>query len=800
MFDSFRQDICYAVRMLHHQPGFTLACVVTLALGIGANTAIFSIVNAALLTPIAVPHPNRVVMVWTDKDGRSSGGFPASGPDFQDWRASGIFENLAGFTTDGYNLLMDGTPRRVQGAAVTESWFEILREKPYLGRLFRAADMQPGHDHVAVLGYGLWRTRFGGDREIAGKTAIINSAAYTIIGVLPPHIAKAANEKLYVPLLFEPPLGTNRALRYIGTVGRLAPHLSLDAAQSGMSAVSQRLAREYPNSDGGYRAHLQPMEQAYVQNVHTLVLVLFGAVGFVLLIACANIASLLLVRGAARTKEIAVRAALGASKARILRQLITESVLLALAGAAVGIVPAWFAIQLLARFRPESLPNADLIGLNPTVLLFTALLAVCTGVLFGGLPAWMASRRSGDSPLRERSQISGRELRFGNFFVIAEVAFTVVLLAGAGLMLRTIVQLRAANPGYETATLTMRISLAGKQYAAPEKQVFFCKELLRRISNLPGVQAAGAIDSLPTSDDLEGGTLHFTDRPQPKQADAPIVVIGSATPDYFRAMHIPLIRGRFFTAGDNSAKPLVVILDQKTARKYWPDTDPLGRTVRLRLHAPPRRIVGIVGNIDRNMAVKLKSRAGEVYVPFAQSPVQNISIAITSSRKEALLVPVLRRTISALAPDQPVYQVETMAEAREATRGDSRFSAWLLGLFALLSLVLAAVGIYAVIAYTVERRRREIGIRMALGATPSEMLLDVLRTGAILIGAGTAVGIAGALALTRLMRGMLYGVGANDPLSFVAAALILAAVGLAAAGIPAYRASRIDPARALRQE
>jgi predicted permease len=480
--------------------------------------------------------------------------------------------------------------------------------------------------------------------------------------------------------------------------------------------------------------------------------------------------------------------------------LITESVLLALAGAAVGIVPAWCAIQLLARYRPESLPNADLIGLNPTVLLFTALLAICTGVLFGGLPAWMASRRSGDSPLRERSSISGRELRFGNFFVIAEVAFTVVLLAGAGLMLRTIAHLRAANPGYDTATLTIRISLAGKQYAAPEKQIFFCKELLRGVSNLPGVEAAGAIDSLPTSDDLEGGTLHFTDRPQPKQADAPIVVIGSATPDYFHAMHIPLIRGRFFTAGDDSIHPLVVILDQKTARKYWPHTDPLGRTVRLRLHAPPRRIVGIVGNIDRNMAVKLKSRAGEVYVPFAQSPAPNISIAIASSRNAAGLVPVLHKTISALAPDQPVYQVETMARAREATRGDSRFSAWLLGLFALLSLLLAAVGIYATIAYAVEQRRREIGIRMALGATPVEMLLDVLRKGAILVVTGTVIGIGGALVLTRLMRGMLYGIGVNDPLSFAAAALILATVGLAAAYIPAYRASRIEPAVALRQE
>ncbi|MGH9582113.1 MAG: ABC transporter permease, partial [Bryobacteraceae bacterium] len=373
--------------MLRRQPGFTLACIATLAVGIGANTAIFSIVNAALLTPIAVPHPERVAVVWTDKGGPGSGGFPASGPDFLDWRAAGIFQKLAGFTTNGYSLLIHGRPERIQGAAVTREWFQILEQKPYLGRLFRPEDMQPGHDRVAVLTYSLWRSRFGSDREIVGKSAILDSAAYTVIGVLPPRIAKAADEELYVPLLFEPPLGTNRALRYIGAVGRLAPHLSLAAAQSGMNAISKRLERQYPNEDDGDRARLQPIEQAYVQNVHRLVMVLFGAVGFVLLIACANIASLLLVRGTSRTKEIAVRAALGASKARILRQLISESVLLALAGAAAGIVPAWFAIRLLARYRPDSLPNPDLIGLNPTVLLFTALLAICTGVLFGAMPA-----------------------------------------------------------------------------------------------------------------------------------------------------------------------------------------------------------------------------------------------------------------------------------------------------------------------------------------------------------------------------------------------------------------------------
>jgi predicted permease len=799
-FDSFRQDLGYAARLLRKQPGFALACIATLALGIGANTAIFSVVNAALLTPIPVPQPQRVVMIWTDKPARGSSGFPASGPDYLDWQASGVFQKLAGFTTDGYNLLIGSRPVRVQGAAVTQDWFGIMGVKPHLGHLFRPEDLRPGHDRVAVITYQLWRARFGSDPEVIGKSAIINSAAYTVIGVLPPRIARAGDEELYVPLLLEPPLGTKRAQRYIGVVGRLAPHLTLAAAQSGMTALSMRLERQYPNEDGGDRARLQPIEEAYVQDVHTLVLVLFGAVGFVLLVACANIANLLLVRGMARRKEIAIRSALGASKLRILQQLLTESVLLALGGAVAGIVPAWFGIQLLARYRPEALPNPDLIALNPAVLLFTLMLAICTGVLFGAIPAWAVWRASGSSPLRERAQISGRELRVGNLFVMAEIALTIVLLAGAALMLRTLQQLRAANPGYDTRVLTMGISLTGNQYEAPGKQVLFCKELLRRIDDLPGVRAAGVIDSLPTSNDVEGGTLHFIDRPEPKQSDAAIVIIGSATPGYFSAMHIPLIRGRLFSDADGAADPPVVILDASTAQQYWPHEDAIGRSVRLRLDDPLRRIVGIAGRVDRNVTVKLKSRIGQVYVPFAQSPAADMSVAIASNMNSAALIPTVRRTIAALAPDQPVFKVQTMAEARAAGQISSRLSAWLLGFFALASLLLAAVGIYAVIAYIVEQRRREIGIRMALGATRSQILVQVLRTGAKLTIGGAVAGLAGALLLTRTMRGLLYGVSASDPVSFLAAIGLLILVGLAATCIPAYRASRVEPATALRQE
>jgi predicted permease len=801
--EALWQDLRYGARMLYQKPGFTTLATLTLALGIGANTAIFSVVNAALLTPFPMPSPERVVMVWTENPARNWHGFPASIPDYLDWKASGVFAKLAAFTTDGFNLRIGDRTERIEGLRVTAEWFEIQQLKPRLGRTLEQMDTRPGRDKVALLGYDFWTSRFNADPAIVGKSAVIDGALCTIVGVLPQKVARFGKEQVYAPFVFQPPVSTDRGTRFFAVVGRLRDGLSLAAAERRMSDVNAGLAKQY-TEDAGVSVHLQPVEEANVQDIEGLLLVLFGAVGFVLLVACANIANLLLVRATARRKEMAIRAALGASRLRLVSQLLSESVLLALLGGVVGILPALGDIHLIANFKLEDLPNAELITLNPSVLMFTFVVAVVTGVLFGLAPALQVWRTDPNEPLKDstRSQTSRHQARLGHLFVVAQVAAAVVLLSGAGLMLRSFIYMRSANPGYDPhGVLMMKIALSGQRYDAPDQQANFYVEALRRLSSLPGVRSAGGTNALPDGSDLHGSGLHLPDRPEPKQGTVPVVLVDSVTPDYFRTLQIPLLRGRYFMETDRPNAPLAAIVDSGLAKHYWPGGDPIGKQIKLEPKESLLTIVGVVGDVEQNVLVKLtKGRLDQVYRPFAQAPKPQMSLVVSAQTDPARLTSAVRAAISAIDTDQPIFEMQTLDDARAGNQAPARLSTSLLGFFGGLALLLAAVGIYGVVSYRVGQRTRELGIRMALGAQRSDLLRLVLGKGGLMILVGAVLGLAGALLLTRLMASLLYGISPRDPLTFSAVTLLLTGVGFLASYIPARRASKVDPTIALRCE
>ncbi len=803
ILETLWQDLRYGARMLYKKPGFTTVAIITLALGIGANSAIFSVMNASLLAPVPVPSPEHVVMVWTDNPVRGWHELPASAPDYSDWKASGIFKSLAAFHDANFNLRVGDKTERVAGLSVTSEWFDIQQVKPYLGRVFNSTDMQPGHNRVGVVGYDLWASRFASDRHIAGKSAVVNGQPFTIIGVLPKHALKMDKEVFYAPLVFDTAADLDRGTRSDLVVGRLRDGLSLAAARQRMSELSARMAKQY-TSDVGSTVRLQPIKEAYVEDIQALVLLLLCAVSFVLLVACANIANLLLVRGTARRKEMAVRAALGASRSRLACQLISESVLLAVLGGAAGILPAWCGIRLIANFKLEDLPRPELVTLNASVLAFTFILAVITGVLFGLAPAWQLWKSDTNEPLKEaqRSNTAGPQRRLSNIFVAAEVAVTVILLAGAGLMLRSFIHLRTANPGYDAShVLGLEMALSGPQYDTPDKQIAFYKNVLTSLKSLPGVEDVAASNLLPEGDNVHASGLFFDGRPAPKFGEAPIVLNGSVTPDYFHTMHIPILRGRSFEETDRASAPLTAIIDEEAAKRYWPNADTIGKLIKLGSKEPLRMIVGIAGNVEQSLIVRfLKGRVAQVYVPFAQVPKPEVSLVLSSHTEPATLTEPARAAIAAIDPNQPPFEIQTLSEARAKGDAPARIATILLGFFAALALLLAAVGIYGVISYTVGQRMREIGIRIALGAGKADLLKLVLGKGGLLIAAGAAVGLLGAVALTRFMQSLLTGISPNDPLTFFGVTLVLIAVALAASYVPARRASRVDPTVALRYE
>jgi putative ABC transport system permease protein len=801
--DRLRQDVRYGARSIRRAPGFAAVVVLTLALGIGANTAIFSVMRAAL-APIAMPRADRAVVVWSENPARGWHQFPVSVPDYRDWRDSGIFASLAAYDEDQFNLRLGGRTERVNGIRTTPELFDVAGIAAHLGRVFTAADIAPGAPSVAVLSDGLWRKRFAADPSIVGQTVVLDGAPRTVLGVLPRNFPKIGKDPVYTPLVFEEPRNSDRGSRRFNTAGRLRDGISPAAAQKRLDDLSARLEHQEPITNTGMRATLQPFEEAFLEDAKLMIVVLWGAVGFVLLIACANIGGLVLARGTARAREMTIRAALGASRWQLSRQLLTESSLLAMLGGAAAIVPAWTAMRVVAAFPIDELPNADQATLDWSVLAFNLALSLGTGILFGLLPAWQSRRADFAGALRAAGRtLSGApRQRLRSVMVVAEIALTLVLLVGAGLMLRTFVRLRNTYPGYQPKNLlTMKIAISEHQYTAGWQRTAFFTRVREEASGLAGVRGIGAIDLLPGGNNIHGAGLHFPDRPEPRPGEVPIAMWAAVAGDYFRTMQIPLVAGRFVTDADRDGTAPVAVIDDWTAKKYWPGQDAVGRSFSMGPREPQVRVVGVVGNVDPGMIVTaLQGRIGQLYLPLAQRPSAQVSLVVRTEGDQGRVGTAITALVHRLDADQSVYEVMSMNAVRAASAAPQQLASLLLGGFAGVALLLAAIGIYGVMAYNVGRRTREFGIRMSLGARPADVQRMVVKGAGRLAAIGIAIGLAGAVSLTHVLDNLLYGIRATDPATIGGVVVLVGAVALAAGFVPARRATRVDPVLALRDE
>ena len=811
--NNFLQDIKYAVRMLAKSPGFTATAILTLALGIGANTALFSVVNGVLLNPLPFPQPDRLVAVYA-----KSPTFEESSityPNFLDWHKDNrSFSSLAGFRSEDYNLTGAGQPERLHGHQISADFFSTLGIQPVLGRDFRPEEDQAGANPVALISDGLWKRKFGSSPEVLGKTLALNGKPHTIVGVFIGHVPIFRPSDVYVPIgqWTDPTFRDRRISMGMDAVGRLKPGVSIQQAGADMDSIGQNLAAEYPDADKGIGIALVPLKKDTVGDVQGILVVLLGAVGFVLLIACANVANLLLARSTGRSREFAIRSALGASAARVIRQLLTESVLLSLTGAGIGLLLAkWGTLAMIAAM-PETLPRAEEIGIDPRVLLFTLGIAVLTGVVFGLFPALKALQTDLSDTLKESGRgSSGTRHRTQRVFVAFEMAMALVLLIGAGLMLRSLGALWSINPGFNPHNvLAFSLSLTSTDAITADQLRAKYHASVEQIEAIPGVEAVSMLGgSLPMTGDSE---LPFWIEGQPKpatQQEMPSALFYLVTPGYQSAMRIPLERGRFITAQDDQHAPNVALIDASFARKFFQNQDPIGKHVNLSLLDVSPEIIGVMGHVEHwglgNTAHQ--DLQAQIYLPVWQVPdrfwplLANGSdyVARTSAAPMGS-VNAIRAAAEKFDPTAVVYGARPMEEVVANSIATKRFSMVLLSVFAALALLLSAVGIYGVVSYLVGQRLREIGLRMALGAQRGDVLRLVLGEGAKMALIGVGFGLAGALLLTRFIRQLLYGVSATDPLTFVGVAAVLTLVALAACYFPARRAMRVDPIVALRYE
>jgi putative ABC transport system permease protein len=808
LFTDFVQDLRYAGRMQRKNPGFTIVAVIALALGIGANTAIFSVVNTVLLRPLPYKDPERLAMVWEDA---SKHGYPRDTPaaaNYIDWRDQNTtFEGMAAIADESFNLTGAGDPERLEGRLVSANLFPLLGVEPQLGRPFTAPEDQPGSNRVVVLSYGLWQRRFGGDNSIVGKTLNLNGDTYTVVGVMPARFQfPSSDDELWVPIAFTAQQAANRNRHYLQVVGRLKPGVSLEQAQTEMSTIAARLQQQYPESNADLGAAVTSLHEHLVGDIRPALLILLGAVGLVLLIACANVANLLLARAAVRQKEIAVRVALGARRGRLIRQFLTESVLLATVGGVVGLGIAYGGLILLRAFIPENISQAREISMDLKVLGFTFLVSVITGLIFGLAPALQAARFNQTETLKEGGRDSatgsgGKRIR--GLLVMSEVAVSLVLLIGAGLLINSFLRLRNVDPGFSADNLlTMKFVLPEPKYSNFANRTAFYSDLVQRVEGLAGVKSAAVTTNLPLY--RQGNSISFSieGRPAPPPGQEQIVVTRIVSPGYFETMSIPFLSGRQFTDQDTSTTPRVVVISETMARRYWPGEDPVGKRIGAgRIQRPEDwiQVIGVVKDV-RQFELTAEPRP-QMYLSYRQAGFfAPRDLVVKTDVDPASLAATVRKTVWEIDKDQPVSNIKTMEEILLDSIARQRFSMLLLAIFAAVALILAAVGIYGVMSYSVAQRTHEIGIRMALGAQTGAVLKLAVGYGLKLVIAGVVIGLIAAFALTRVMSTLLFGVTATDPTTFALISLLLIGVAAVASYIPARRATKVDPIIALRYE
>ena len=815
------QDLRYAVRQLCKSPLFTVAAVLVLALGIGANTAIFSVVNAVLLQPLPFDQPDRLVQLYHVPPQTSFPGislFAVSPANFLDWRSQAhSFEGMSAYGFGRYILTGTGHPEAIRTVAVTNGFFSILHAEPLLGRVFLEGEDQAGRDHEVVLSYELWRTRFGANPAIVGTNIQLNDQAYSVVGVMRPGFGfPISSDPANASQMWKPQNWTaqERAIRdnhNYGVIARLKPGISLDQAKAELDTISNQLAQQYPKDNKGWGATAITLREDLVGDVRSALLILLGAVAFVLLIACANVANLVLAKTLSRRKEIAIRSALGASRRRLLQQVLAETVLLAIAGGTLGLAFAHYGTAFIVKFMGQQLPRSASIGLDTWVLTFTLGISLLTGLAAGLLPALRLTRADASEALKQgigRTSSDSGGNRTRGVLVVAEVALSLMLLIGAGLLIRSLWALHSINPGFHADhVVTMDLSIAPTKFPQPAQQISFFNRVLDGVRSLPGIGSAGFIDSLP----LTGGSyqpVQVEGRPAAPMADQPEVDVRLISTGYLSAMHIPLLRGREFDDSDVAGRPGAVLISQSMAKEFWPNQDPIGKHVDLYFFPGLERVVvGVVGDVKMDALNQTRSSSA-LYMPLGQLTAARdedwhsfgMTLAVRSNTDPLSVVSAIGNSVHQVDAEVPVLHIKTMQDTVDESLLQQRFTMLLLASFAGLALLLAAVGIYSVLSYAVRRRTHEIGIRMALGAPISDVLRMVVVAGMKPTLLGVVIGLAGALALGRVLSSVIYGVSARDLATFFIVAVIMTGVGLLASMLPALRATRVDPMRTLREE